>query len=99
MYDCFLTLGDDQPMGICISDDSGERFKPLDEFLEESKQGMGKAEAARCAVRLQQFVNELKDYSNDSYCMELTGEEYWALMDRLGVKLFPAGPNPHEVNW
>lgn len=60
---CFLSIDDDMPLAIWWADSYGCGSIPLDEFLKESKIDMSKNQAGRYAERLQEFVDELKEYS------------------------------------
>jgi len=61
---CFLTLDEDQPLGIFIAYTNGAEVVDLDSFLEESKVDMSKDQAHRYIDRLQLFVDELSQYAN-----------------------------------
>jgi hypothetical protein len=57
----FLTLDEDQPLGICAGNSCGIQIINLDAFIEESKIDMSKEQAGRFADRLQLFVDELRE--------------------------------------
>lgn len=59
MKTCFLSIEEDQPLGIWWSDDNGCGYIPLDEFLEESKRDMSNRQRERYAKKLQVFIDEL----------------------------------------
>ena len=66
LVNCFLSIDDLQPLAIWWSDSNDSGLIPLDEFLEESKIDMSKVQAVRYAERLQQFVNDLREFSKPS---------------------------------
>ena len=60
----FLSIDDSMPLGIYWADDRGDGVVNLNKFLNESKIDMSKKLAGEYALRLQQFVDELKVYSD-----------------------------------
>jgi hypothetical protein len=66
LTNCFLSIDYHQPLAVWWSDSRDCGTIPLDEFLEESKIDMSKKQAVRYADRLQQFVDDLREYSTTS---------------------------------
>jgi hypothetical protein len=62
---CFLSIEVDQPLAICIADDWSFYVNviPLEKFFKDSWPEMGKEQAARYAVKFQEYANELRAFS------------------------------------
>lgn len=65
MKTCFLSIDEDQPLGIWWADEHGCGHIPLGKFLEESKIDMSNKQCVRYAKKLQVFVNELTKQTTD----------------------------------
>ena len=56
----FLTIDEDQPLGIFWATDNGAGVFDFDEFLSESLIDLSEEQSSRYIERLQKFILELK---------------------------------------
>ena len=64
----FLSLEENQPLGICVFNEMGGTVITLEDFIEESKIGLSSQMSQRYAAAFEIMAKQLRDGCNDNEC-------------------------------